>query len=67
MDEVIQTTLNRAAALLAEAADHLRETLADAGKDENMTRGGTEYALGSARRAMALMEACRTLQDEAGA
>lgn len=65
MDEMMQTTLNRAAALLLEAASSLQDASAESSAGhKNLARGGTEYALGSARRALALIEACHAIQDE---
>lgn len=68
MDEMIRTTLTRAAALLAEAAASLQDASVEAMEGKNlMARGGSEYALGRAGRALALIEACHTLQDDANA
>lgn len=68
MEEMIQTALTRAAALLAEAATSLQDASADTLAGNNsVARGGSEFALGAARRALALIEACHTLQDDANA
>lgn len=65
MEDLIQTTLTRAAALLTEAATSLQEASAEAAAGKaDMARGGSEFALGSARRALALIEACHTIQAE---
>lgn len=68
MDKMIRTTLTRAAALLAEATTSLQDASAEAVEGNKlMARGGSEFALGTARRALALIEACHTLQDDANA
>gem|GEM_PF-5291281 len=65
MDQIFQASLTRAAELLNEAAASLQEAAEAAAGHGNIARGGTEYALGSGRRALAVIEACHTLQTEA--
>lgn len=65
MDQIFQTSLTRNAALLNEAATNLQDAAAQAGaEDSDVARGATEYAIGTARRALAMIAACHTLQGE---